>query len=167
MTSGSQIYLIGWTYADNKYRLGNVLLSFDLNSALERIYIIDWEFVMLAPLFLDIGNFIGEVFLIHYFESNDSVYIHLLESFLESYKQMNGNINTADIVGYAGAHIIMSLPRRIKTPRSRATIETASPCAQHAVDFLTAGYGFNGMAAEKGDPFRAMLNIMRDRRRQM
>lgn len=167
MTSGTQTYPVISTYADKDYRLGNVLLSFDSRSALERIYIIDWEFVMLAPVFLDIGNFIGEVFLINYFESNDSVYIYLLESFLESYQQINENINIEDILGYAGAHIMMALPRRITSPRSRATTDNASPCAQHAVDFLTLGHGFTDTPAEKRKSFEAMLDSMRDRRRQM
>ncbi|KAG4438249.1 hypothetical protein IFR05_006277 [Cadophora sp. M221] len=150
----------------SEYRLGNVLLSFTSGLVLEHIYIIDWEFVMLAPVFLDIGNFLGEVFLIHYFESNDWVYIHLLETFIESYLMVNGHIDVEDILGYAGAHIIMALLRRIKSPRSRANLRNASPCVQHALSFLT-GHGIKEVPGGKIGNLRAMLDIMRDRRQEM
>ncbi|CEL02037.1 hypothetical protein ASPCAL01612 [Aspergillus calidoustus] len=82
---------------------GNVLLPFSntpstcpslfpitLNIAqsltLETLSIIDWEFAMAGPAFLDVGNFIGEVFLINYFERNDEVYTRLLEAFIAEYE---------------------------------------------------------------------------------
>ncbi|KAH7310951.1 kinase-like domain-containing protein [Rhexocercosporidium sp. MPI-PUGE-AT-0058] len=154
------------TLAMGDFWLGNVLLSFTSGLVLEHIYIIDWEFVMLAPVFLDIGNFLGEVFLIHYFESNDWVYIHLLEAFIESYLMINKHIDVGDILGYAGAHIIMALPRRMKSPRSRANLGNASLFVQHALNFLT-GHGFKEVPAGEMGNLRAMLNIMRDRRQEM
>ncbi|RDW85281.1 hypothetical protein BP6252_02871 [Coleophoma cylindrospora] len=125
------------TVAMGDFWLGNVLLSFSSEHKLERLSIIDWEFMMLGPSFLDLGHFIGEIFLIHYFESNDSVYIFLLRAFIQAYRHLIKEIDIERAICYAGAHIIMALPRRITSPRSKATCSTASACAQQAVKFMT------------------------------
>ncbi|KAL3458997.1 kinase-like domain-containing protein [Aspergillus heterothallicus] len=116
--------------------LGNVLLTFSntLSTSpslspitpniaqslpLDTISIIDWEFAMAGPAFLDVGNFIGEVFLINYFERNDEVYTRLLEAFIAEYEAHTPpeKLNTGMILSYAGAHIVQALPRRINSPR--------------------------------------------------
>jgi hypothetical protein len=117
---------------------------------------------MLAPAFLDIGHFIGEVFLIHYFEANDAVYIELLESFLDEYRSLVQDLDIDRILGYAGAHITMALPRRIRSPRSRATKETAIPCQEVALKFIIDPK-FSNSKFQNKDPLEILLQLMRDR----
>ncbi|KAF2121261.1 hypothetical protein BDV96DRAFT_640657 [Lophiotrema nucula] len=51
--------------------MGNVLINRGDQNRLKDIFVIDWEFVNMAPIWLDVGNFIGELFLISYFEGTD------------------------------------------------------------------------------------------------
>ncbi|KKZ61377.1 hypothetical protein EMCG_03983 [[Emmonsia] crescens] len=150
---------------------GNILLSFTDKEELDRLNVIDWEFTMLAPAFLDVGNFIGEVFLIHYFESNDEVYIVLLDAFMKAYRNLVQDIDPEKILAYAGAHIMLALPRRIESVRSRATRETARPLVEQVLKFITdpkfaaqksGGDGSGG--GETNDVFEGVLALMRERR---
>ncbi|PGH08510.1 hypothetical protein AJ80_07830 [Polytolypa hystricis UAMH7299] len=144
---------------------GNILLSFTDKDELERLSIIDWEFIMLAPAFLDTGHFIGEVFLIHYFESNDEVYIVLLESFMRAYRSsLVRDIDTENILAYAGAHIMVGLPRRINSLGSRATKENASPFVEQTLKFITDPKFITQSGSRgPGDAFERVLDLMRDR----
>jgi thiamine kinase-like enzyme len=148
-------------------RPGNILLSFSEPEYLDRICVIDWEFAMAAPAFIDVGNFIGEVFLIHYFESNDAVYIYLLESFLQAYQNLANKLEVDKIMGYAGAHITLALPRRIKSPRSRATLRKATPCLRHAIQFIADPDPMLERLAGRGEVFENLLQIMRCCRQNM
>jgi hypothetical protein len=120
---------------------------------------------MAGPAFLDVGNFIGEVFLINYFERNDEVYTRLLEAFIAEYETHTPpeRLDIGMILPYAGAHIVQALPRRINSPRSRATRENAQGCLRHALDFIlnassrpTADRGGGGTIDLQG-----LLEIMR------
>ncbi|OCK91107.1 uncharacterized protein K441DRAFT_616659 [Cenococcum geophilum 1.58] len=145
---------------------GNVLLSFNERGHLKAISIIDWEFVMLAPAFVDLGHFLGEVWLISYFESNDAVYITLLESFIKSYQDVVKNIDIGRVLGFAAAHITMALPRRVRHPRSRATMGTAIPCLEQALKFIT-DRKYRDLESQENDAFDNILQFMRDRRNLM
>ncbi|OJD10913.1 hypothetical protein AJ78_08201 [Emergomyces pasteurianus Ep9510] len=147
---------------------GNILLSFTEKAELDRLSVIDWEFTMLAPAFLDVGNFIGEVFLIHYFESNDAVYIVLLEAFMKAYHGLAQAIDPEKILAYAGAHIMLALPRRIESVKSRATRENSRPMVEQVLKFITdpkfttqKSDGRDGGVTN--DVFEGVLALMRER----
>ncbi|KAL2848936.1 hypothetical protein BJY01DRAFT_246162 [Aspergillus pseudoustus] len=162
-------------------RLGNVLLTFrNIPSpfptasktippvSLETLSIIDWEFAMAGPAFLDVGNFIGEVFLINYFERNDEVYTRLLEAFIVEYKTHTPpqRLDIEMILSYAGAHIVQALPRRISSPRSRATRENARGCLEHAIGFIlntskTTGASGGEQGGTTDETLQGLLGIMR------
>ncbi|KAL4821137.1 kinase-like domain-containing protein [Aspergillus spinulosporus] len=161
------------TFVMGDLRLGNVLLTFSPSPSgsstlnLQTLSIIDWEFAMAAPAFIDIGNFIGEVFLIHYFESNDEVYTILLEAFIAEYEAHTPAevLDIEMILSYAGAHIVQALPRRINSPRSRAKKGNAGGCLRHALDFIMNTNTSRGtMTASLYGSLQELLGIMRGHR---
>lgn len=91
---------------------------------------------MMAPAFIDVGNFIGAVLVNHYFESNDDVYIFLLKSFEEAYTQRAKHMNINMGVKYAAVHAIQALARRINSPRSRATKENAGAFLDRQLQYI-------------------------------
>jgi hypothetical protein len=146
--------------------MGNVLLNFRNENTLTDISVIDWEFVTTGPTFLDVGNFIAELFLISYFESTDSVYVTVFEAFVSAYRSFKVPFDIDSALGLAGAHIMMSLSRRVDSPRSRATRESAIACVDQALKFITDPE-FNYVASRKADALENVAQLMRDRRQAM
>ncbi|CAI7593845.1 unnamed protein product [Penicillium palitans] len=143
---------------------GNFILAFNTEDDLERLSIIDWEFAMMAPAFVDLGNFIGAVFVNHYFESNDDVYIFLLESFKEAYTQGANHMDIRMIMKYAGAHAIQALARRVNSPRSRATKENAASFLNRQLQYISEDNTTDTLEIALGDMKLNRLSIHTDRR---
>ncbi|RYO55869.1 hypothetical protein AA0116_g8468 [Alternaria tenuissima] len=144
--------------------MGNVLINLDNNDRIREVFVIDWEFVNMAPTWLDVGNFIGEAFLIGYFESTDDAYIHVLESFIEAYRDHGVLLDASRALQFAGAHTMMSLSRRIISPRSKATLETANSYVDTALKFITDPE-FCYLQEKHEDPLMALVSLLKQHRK--
>ncbi|EUC45993.1 hypothetical protein COCMIDRAFT_4838 [Bipolaris oryzae ATCC 44560] len=143
--------------------MGNVLINLDDKQRLRDIYVIDWEFVNMAPTWLDVGNFVGELFLIGYFEGTDDAYIHVLEAFITAYRGCGLPLDTSRALQFAGAHIMMSLPRRVTSKRSKATFETALPYVETSLKLITDPE-FNYLLGKESDPLMTIARLLRNAR---
>lgn len=119
---------------------------------------------MMAPAFVDLGNFIGAVFVNHYFESNDDVYIFLLESFKEAYTQGAKHMDIRMIMKYAGAHAIQALARRVNSPRSRATKENAASFLTRQLQYISDESTTDTLEIALRDMRLSRLSIHTDRK---
>ncbi|KAH8679485.1 major facilitator superfamily domain-containing protein [Ilyonectria robusta] len=146
--------------------MGSVLVNFENNGILPSVSVIDWEFVMMSPAFIDVGNFAAELFLISYYEGTDSTYATVLEAFAKAYHELGGPLDIQQAIRFAGAHIMMSLPRRLDSPRSMATRDTAAPCVDQALKFIT-NPDFDYLDNRHQDPFANMVRLMKERRQTM
>jgi hypothetical protein len=137
-----------------------VLLNFRKANHLSSISIIDWEFVTIGPSFVDIGNFIGELFCTGYLNSIDSTYAEVLDSFMLAYRAFGGLLDVRRAIAFVGAGIIESLPRRIKYS-SRGTTAMARKCVEHALRFIINGDSADS-ASDENNPFASLSKILRD-----
>jgi hypothetical protein len=88
------------------HRPGNILVKLQGDS-LESIYIIDWELAKTGPSPTDLGQFLGEVYLLSHFRSKSNSK-NLIGSFIQSYQLTRGRhslIDISSVVRHAGAHI--------------------------------------------------------------
>lgn len=145
-------------------RMGNVLINLDDNNHIRETFVIDWEFVNMAPTWLDVGNFIGEAFLIGYFESTDDAYVHVLESFITAYRDCGIPLDADRAIQFAGAHTLMSLSRRISSPRSKASLETAKSYVNTALKFITDP-DFAYLQERHEDPLMTVVSLLRQQRK--
>lgn len=123
---------------------------------------------MLGPAFVDVGNFLGELFLINFFESIDEVYIKMAGGFINGYRtNSSAKFDARRSLEYAAGHICgMALPRRIKSSRSRATVETAQACLDQVLRFITDPE-FGYLDDRRVDPIENMMQLMKTRRDTM
>jgi hypothetical protein len=141
-------------------RLGNVLLNFRKADHLSSISVIDWEFVTIGPSFVDIGNFVGELFCTGYLNSVDSTYAEVLDSFMLAYRAFGRLLDVRRAIAFVGAGIIESLPRRMKYS-SRGTTAMARKCVDHALRFII-DTDSTDLASGENDPFASLSRILRD-----
>jgi hypothetical protein len=142
--------------------VGNVLINLGEQNRLRDVFVIDWEFVTMAPTWLDVGNFIGELFLISYFEGTDGSYANVLDSFITAYRSFKLPLDTTRVLQFAGAHIMMSLPRRVISERSKATIATAPACIETTLKFITDPE-FRYVGERDSDPLKTMVKLVKRR----
>ncbi|KAI9764935.1 MAG: hypothetical protein M1840_007960 [Geoglossum simile] len=116
------------------FRPGNVLLSFSKAERLSSISIIDWEFAAIGPAFLDISNFVAELFFIGYLNGVDSTYAEVLDSFTLAYQAFGGPVDVRRTITSVGAAIIDLVPQRMDLNGSRVTMAMARKCVGHALE---------------------------------
>lgn len=150
----------------NAPRIGNVLLGFDGSDNLESISVIDWDFVTMLPTYVDFGIFVGELYILDYFDSSNSTYLTILESFVEAYRSFGVPFSTASALRYAGAHILMSLSQLVLSSQSRFTSDIAMPCVEEVLDFIIDPE-FKELNMRKDDALDNILLLMRERKRVM
>ncbi|KAF2793956.1 hypothetical protein K505DRAFT_243165, partial [Melanomma pulvis-pyrius CBS 109.77] len=143
-------------------RSGNVLLSLDSNNDPERMSIIDWEFVTMAPTFVDVGNFIRELFLNNYFESSNPCYVTVLESFMKAYLGFGIQLSVKDALGFGSARAIWSLSIRVHSPKSKASKVSAVPCVEQLLKFIIDP-GDEHLDKGKEDLIENLARLMRER----
>lgn len=147
-------------------RSGNVLLNMESENNVERITIIDWEFVIMAPTFIDVGNFIQELFLNNYFESSDSSYVTVMESFMSAYRGFDTQLCVKDALGFGSARAIWSLSRRVHSPKSKAFKENALTCVNQLLKFIE-NPGVEHPEDHRGDLIEELAQLMRERVNQI
>ena len=76
-------------------------------ASLETLYVLDWELAKTGPSPSDLGQFLGEAYLLSHFRSKSKSQ-NLIDSFLRSYQLTRGRhspINIGSVVRDAGAHV--------------------------------------------------------------
>lgn len=101
-------------FAEETPRAGNVLLSLDTANkieSLQRIHVIDWEFVTCAPRYLDLAHFAAEVWLDDRFnpdmvDGGSSPGRVLLSAMFSSYRASGLHIDLQKIIYCISGHIV-------------------------------------------------------------
>jgi hypothetical protein len=137
-----------------------VLLNFSQGNRLSNMTVIDWEFVSVGPAFIDVGNFIGELFCTAYLNSVDAAYAEVLESFVRAYRASGIALDTRRAAAFASVGIIQALPRRMTLSRG-ATQTMAMACVEHALDLMASAGG----TTDRDDPFAPLSKILSDNAR--
>jgi len=91
---------------DTLRRPGNILIKLQ-GASLETLYVLDWELAKTGPSPSDLGQFLGEAYLLSHFRSKSKSQ-NLIDSFLRSYRPTRGRyspINMYFVVRDAGAHV--------------------------------------------------------------
>jgi hypothetical protein len=144
-------------------RPGNVLLSFKKTHQLSNISVIDCEFVAIGPAFLDVANFVAELFTIGYFNSIDLTYAEILDSFVLAYVAGGGLLDvkrTSAAVGAAVLVFMNAIPRLMSPKSGRRTQVTPRKCVDHALSLIESDMA--GLVSGEQDPFSYLSEILRD-----
>ena len=89
------------------YRPGNIFVKLQGDSPEMTVYVLDWELAKTGPSSSDLGQFLGEAYLLSHFRSKSNSQ-NLIGSFIRSYKLTRDRHSPVDIdsvVRDAGAHI--------------------------------------------------------------
>lgn len=138
-------------------------MSFKKTHRLSNISVIDCEFVAIGPAFLDVGNFVAELFTIGYFNSIDLTYAEILDSFILAYLDSGGLLDVKRTSASVGAGIIVFIqttPRLMNPNTSRGTPVTARKCVEHALSLIESDS--TGLVSDGIDPFSYLSKILRD-----
>jgi hypothetical protein len=137
-----------------------LLLNFNKDDSLSSIGVIDWEFVVIGPSFMDVGNFVAELFFMGFFTSVDSTYAEVIESFMQAYRDFGGPLDVKKTIAHIGTCIIDLLHWQMKKS-SRETPAREMKCVDHALKFII---GSDSLDLESGenDPFASLSSILRD-----
>jgi hypothetical protein len=138
------------------------LVNWGDGDKIARISVIDWEFVMMAPTFVDVGNFVRELFLNNHFESRDFSYVIMLESFITAYTSVGTSLSIQDVLGFAGARSMWSLARRVKSPTRVEHLEHVPSCVNQALK-LIMGSSPNDREHGPVNPLQGLVSLMRER----
>lgn len=91
---------------DTLHRPGNILVELQ-GTSLETLYVIDWELAKTGPSASDLGQFLGEAYLLWHFHSKP-ISQTLIDSFIRSYqltRSRHSPIDIGSVVRDAGAHV--------------------------------------------------------------
>jgi hypothetical protein len=143
-------------------RLDNILVDWNADEQVNRISVIDWEFVMMAPTFVDVGNLIQELFLLNHFEGTDLGYVTMFESFITSYRSFGIPHCVRDVLGFVGARAMWKLARWVKGPEKVTSQEDVGSCVDILLGLVMGkGYGHSRDGFEDG--FKVLEGLMRKR----
>ena len=133
-------------------------MNFQKGGCISSLSVIDWDLVTLGPAFLDVGNFVAELFCTGYLNGVDSTYAEVLESFIVAYRAAGGVLDIVNARAFIGVGIIESLPRRLILSK-RGTPAMAMKCAECAVELIMNA----GSVSGEDDLFSGLSRILRDR----
>ena len=88
---------VGCGIIHGDYRADNILVSQNTTNSdtgINRLYVIDWELSMVAPVFFDIGQLSAEVFYAYHFQKRPEA-IKLLDAFLGAYRGLDSEDTAA------------------------------------------------------------------------
>lgn len=125
----------------------------------------DWEFVMMAPTFIDVGNLVQELFLLNHFDGTDLSYVTMLESFITSYRSFGTPHSVRDVLGYVGARAMWTLARWVRSREKVTQEEDIVSCVEQLVGLVVGKVvGRSGDGAEDG--FEDLAGLMKARIRR-
>ena len=91
---------------DTLRRPGNIFVKLQEDSPGTTIYVLDWELAKTGPSSSDLGQFLGEAYLLSHFRSKSNSQ-DLISSFIRSYQltRRHSPVDIGSVVRDAGAHV--------------------------------------------------------------
>lgn len=143
------------------HRLGNILLRVESDQNIKSITVIDWEYAMLGPSFVDVGWFLGET-LLTFYETLDNVYAAVARSFMDGYaKNCSSAVDMSRAFEFCSLHMLVSLPQKVRLQRSRTSMGTARPLLESLIALQTCSRA-DYTQLWKNDPLSALVGVIED-----
>ncbi|WEW55927.1 hypothetical protein PRK78_001362 [Emydomyces testavorans] len=115
----------------------------------------------MGPTFLDIGNFIGELFFLGYTTRIDSTYAEVFDSFINAYRAFGGSLDPKGIITISSAALLELVARRMDLNGNQESAAMNRECVKLALNFIFDAESTDFTLVEN-DPFAMLSRILRD-----